>query len=203
MHKIIQEEFDNILSNHQIYVKSLSKDGIKIQLNKYGLSKKEIKDVTLTDSFITESTFDDNYLHKVEIFDANLCGCIFNNVIFDSVYFVKTDLSYCIFNNCKFINSKIKRCESNETIFENTNFRCCDIYDSFSYSALKNIVFCDMNMRDIEFYKTILYQIRLINIKEFDMIKSIISLNIGDFKNKEIITGEKAIEYFKKICIWA
>lgn len=202
MYKINQAEFDDILSNHQLYVNSLSKDGIKIQLNKYDLSKYEIKDVTLTDSFITESTFNKNHLYNVEIFDANLCGCHFNNVIFNSVNFVKTDLSYCIFSNCKFINSKIKRCETNETIFENTKFDSCEIYDSFSYSALKDILFCDMNMKDIEFYKTIVYQVSLMNVEEFDMKKSIISLNIGNFKNKKIITGEKAVEYFQKVCIW-
>lgn len=57
-------------------------------------------------------------------------------------------------------------------------------------------------MKDIEFYKTIVYQVSLMNVEEFDMKKSIISLNIGNFKNKEIITGEKAVEYFQKVCIW-
>ena len=49
---------------------------------------------------ITESAFYNNQFENVEIFDANLCGCEFNNVGFLNVDLVKTDLSYCLFSVC-------------------------------------------------------------------------------------------------------
>jgi len=202
MYNLKQDELDKLLSQHWIYVNSLGEIGTKFQINKFNLSKLKIMNTSLTDSVITESIFNDNKFENVEIFDANLCGCEFNNMVFLNINFVKTDLSYCIFNNCKFINTKFKRCETYETIVEYSQFMSCDLYDTFSYSLLKNIIFCDMELRHMDFYNVIIDNIKLKNIEEFDVNKAVISLNIGDFENKKLIKGEDAIEYFQKNCIY-
>lgn len=202
MYNLNQDEFNELLSQHQLYVNSLGEIGTKIQINNFNLSKLNIRNTTLTDSFITESIFYDNRFENVEIFDANLCGCEFNHVAFLNVDFVKTDLSYCLFKNCKFINSKIKRCETNETSFKDTQFISCDLYDTFSYALLKNILFCDMNLKYLDFYNVIIDNIKLKSVKEFDINKAVVSINIGDFENEKIMTEKKAIEYFQKNCVY-
>lgn len=202
MYYLKQDEFSTLLSQHQLYVNSLGEKGTKIQINKFNLSKFEIKNTSLTDSFITESILSDNQIENVEIFDAKLCGCQFNNVKFLNIDFVKTDLSYCIFNNCKFINTKLKRCDTNETIFKNSQFISCDLYDIFSYSLLKNIIFCDMDLRYLDFYQVIIENIKLKSVKGFEVDKAVISLNVGNFKNENIITGANAIEYFQNNCTY-
>ena len=202
MYNLKQDEFNELLRQHQVYVNSLNEYGVKIQINKCDLIKLEIKNISLTDSFITESRFQDNHFENIEIFDANLCGCKFDHVTFLNVNFVKTDLSYCLFRNCKFINTKLKRCETTDSSFEYTQFISCDLYDSFSYSSLKKVLFCDMSLKNLDFYKTIISNIKLKNVEENKKKKSIISLNIGDFKNENIIVGEEAIEYFQKNCIY-
>ncbi len=202
MYYFKEDEFNKLLSQHQLYANSLGERGKRIQINNFNLSKWNIRNTTLTDAFITESAFYDNQFENVEIFDANLCGCEFNNVGFLNVDLVKTDLSYCLFKNCRFINTKIKCCETNETSFEATQFISCDLYDTFSYALLKNILFCDMNLKDLDFYNVIINDIKIKNVKEFDVNKAVVSLNIGDFKSKNIITQGKAIEYFQKNCIY-
>ena len=202
MYNLNQDEFSKLLSQHQSYVNSLGETGTKVQINKFNLSKLKIKNTTLTDSFITESIFYDNQFENVEIFDANLCGCEFNNVVFFNSNFVKTDLSYSIFKNCKFINTKLIRCETDQTIFEYTQFMSCVLEDIFSYSSLKNILFCDMDLKHLEFYNVIIDNIKFKNIEEFDVNKAVISLNTGNFKNENIIKGENAVEYFQKSCVY-
>lgn len=202
MYKLSQDEFDKLSDQHQFYVESLGKTGRKIQINKFDLRKLKIKNLSLTDSFITESIFCDNIFENVEIFDANLCGCKFDNMTFLNVNIVKTNLSYCLFKNCKFINTKIKRCETNESLFENTQFVSCDLYDIFSYSSLKNILFSKMSLKHLDFYGTIVNNIVLKDVREFDINRAVISLNTGDFRNEIIIKGIEAVNYFAKMCMY-
>lgn len=202
MYKLSQDEFDKLSDQHQFYVESLGKTGRKIQINKFDLRKLKIKNLSLTDSFITESIFCGNIFENVEIFDANLCGCKFDNMTFLNVNIVKTNLSYCLFKNCKFINTKIKRCETNESLFENTQFVSCDLYDIFSYSSLKNILFSKMSLKHLDFYGTIVNNIVLKDVREFDINRAVISLNTGDFRNEIIIKGIEAVNYFAKMCMY-
>lgn len=194
------EEWNLLLSQHQPYVNSFGETGMQIRINQFDLSNIGIKNTSLTDSFITESVFRDNRFENVEIFDAKLCGCEFKNVMFSNINFVKTDLSFCVFVNCKFIDTKLKRCETNETIFADTQFISCDLFDVFSFSLLKNILFCDMDLRYLDFYQVMAEHITFRNIKGFNVDKAVISLNAGNFRNENIITGENAVEYFRKCC---
>ena len=98
MFDLNQDEFDKLSDQHQLFANSLGESGVKINLNSYNLEKLVIEDISLTDSFITESIFYDVFFNNVEIFDATMCGCKFENVIFERVNFVKTDLSFCFFN---------------------------------------------------------------------------------------------------------
>lgn len=91
MYNLKQDEFDKLLRQHQIYVNSLGKAGRKIKINNYNIRKLKIENTSLTDSFITGSIFYDDQFENVEIFDANLCGCEFKNVVFQNTNFVKTD----------------------------------------------------------------------------------------------------------------
>lgn len=96
---------------------------------------------------------------------------------FLNVNIVKTNLSYCLFKNCKFINTKIKCCETNESSFENTQFVSCDLYDIFSYSSLKNILFSQMSLKHLDFYGVMVNNIVLKDIKGFDINEAVISIN--------------------------
>lgn len=199
MFDLNQDEFDKLSDQHQLFANSLGESGVKINLNSYNLEKLVVEDVSLTDSFITESIFQDNFFNNVEIFDAALCGCKFENVTFERVNFVKTDLSFCFFKDCKFINSKLKCCETYRTVFEDVQFRSCDLYDIFSYAKLKNVVFSNMDLEKITLYETVVHDIKLINVRNLNIKSTILSLNIGDFENENILMGEDAIEYFQKI----
>jgi uncharacterized protein YjbI with pentapeptide repeats len=202
MYKLSQDEFDKLSDQHQFYVESLGKTGRKIQINKFDLRKLKIKNLSLTDSFITESIFCGNIFENVEVFDANLCGCEFDNMTFLNVNIVKTNLSYCLFKNCKFINTKIKCCETNESSFENTQFVSCDLYDIFSYSSLKNILFSQMSLKHLDFYGVMVNNIVLKDIKGFDINEAVISINTGNFKNEIMIKGIDAVNYFTKMCTY-
>ena len=75
------------------------------------------------------------------------------------------------------------------------------MYDIFSYAELKNAVFSDMDLEKITLYETVVHGIKLINIRNLNIKTAILSLNIGDFKNENIVMGEDAIEYFQKNCL--
>lgn len=63
------DEWNLLLSQHQPYVNSFGETGTQIRINQFDLSNIEIKNTSLTDSFITESVFRNNrFENAVEYF---------------------------------------------------------------------------------------------------------------------------------------
>ena len=121
MKKISQEELDNLLDNHELWLKNPLNDKNRLFLENYNLSFLEIKNRDLSDALF----------HKCDMRSMKIQNC---------------DLSFTVFSNNNMNNITFSICNFNTTKFYSTNLS----EGLFINCTLTNVKLTDTNLSGVE-----------------------------------------------------
>ena len=121
MKKISQEELDNLLDNHELWLKNPLNDKNRLFLENYNLSFLEIKNRDLSDALF----------HKCDMRSMKIQNC---------------DLSFTVFSNNNMNNITFSICNFNTTKFYSTNLS----EGLFINCTLTNVKLTDTNLSGVK-----------------------------------------------------
>ena len=112
MKKISQEELDNLLDNHELWLKNPSNDKNRLNLENYDLSFLEIKNRDLSKALFDKCNMFDMKIQNCDLSYTGLYNSKMNGIMFyvcnlNETKIYSIDLSEGLFTNCTLTNIKL------------------------------------------------------------------------------------------------
>lgn len=197
MLKLSDKNLNSKFIEHNRWLKSLGKEGMRLNLDNVDLTKNDINKYSFEQSYVIGCVFEGMGIQNQSFYLSKLYSSSFKNGNLQKTDFTRADLSYADFSNVYLCNVNFNRCECIETDFSNSKCKTIKLTGvTFDMVDLRNTTIFDVDVSYSCFEKILVKGIFLKNIRGIENICNL-SINIESIENPKILCGKEAIKWLE------